>query len=85
MTTYNSQISLTIMLIKASTIILNYLSKIMNKRNARKMEEWGDTQPLKHIREFADILAYVPEIKNLLQPYTTISIYINFRWNSTQN
>lgn len=27
------------------------------------MEKWGDAQPLKHIKEFADILAYVPEIK----------------------
>ena len=36
------------------------------------MEKWEDTQTLKHIREFADILAYVPEIKiyysHIIQP-----------------
>ena len=37
-------------------IVLNYLSKIIKKRKARKKEEWEDAQTLKYIRELADVL-----------------------------
>ena len=38
-------------------IVLNYLSKIIKKRKARKKEEWEDAQTLKYIKELADVLS----------------------------